>query len=207
MVSTRKKQHQHKKQLSQFNETLSDFVIGNNTSASAIENGTLEFQANSRLNNFGRVTERENSACHSQFGENIIDDKIGKAVDSAVMTVENWMHDAILTAMDNMVIPRVKMAVRSITESSRRGPNSVVQNPNHWVSLGILKTLRTPLMSASSRIDLNVHQDRNDETRNVENFEDGNFPALRLNYDRRAHNHHSQENHILQDFCRYLQEL
>ena len=41
------------------------------------------------------------------------------AVDSAVMTVENRMHDAILTAMDNVVISRVNLALRSITESSR----------------------------------------------------------------------------------------
>ena len=33
--------------------------------------------------------------------------------------------------------------------------------------------------SASSRMDLNVDQDRNDETRNVQNFENGDFLALR----------------------------
>ena len=36
-------------------------------------------------------------------------------------------------------------------------------------------------MSASNRIDLKVDQDRNDETRNVGIFEDGEFLALRLN--------------------------
>ena len=44
----------------------------------------------------------------------------------------------------------------------------------------------TPLMSASSRLHLNTNQDRNDETRNEENFKDGDFPALRPNCDRRA---------------------
>ena len=47
-------------------------------------------------------------------------------------------------------------------------------------------------MSASSRLHLNIDQDRNDETRDVENFEDGDFPALTHNYDRRAHTHHSR---------------
>ena len=42
MVSTRKKKHQHKSQLSQLNETLKDFVIGKNTKASEIGNETLE---------------------------------------------------------------------------------------------------------------------------------------------------------------------
>ena len=44
-------------------------------------------------------------------------------------------------------------------------------------------------MLAFSRLDLNVDQGRNDETRNVESFEDGDFPALRPNYERRVHAH------------------
>ena len=47
-------------------------------------------------------------------------------------------------------------------------------------------------MTASSRADLNIDQDRNDETRNVENFEEGDFPALRPKYDRQVHTHHMQ---------------
>ena len=45
------------------------------------------------------------------------------------------------------------------------------------------------LMSASSRLDLNIEQERNVETRNVGNFEEGDFPVLRPIYDRRAHAH------------------
>ena len=87
------------------------------------------------------------------------------------MDVQNRVHSAILTAMDNVVIPRVEMAVRSITESSGREPSSMVQNPDQRDFSG--NTENTPLMSASSWVDLNIDQDRNDETRNVENFEDG----------------------------------
>ena len=111
-----------------------------------------------------------------------------KLVDDDVMTVENCMHDEMLTALDNVIIPQVEMAVKSITESSRRGPISVVQNPDPRDFTG--NTENTPLMLVSSRLDLNVDQDRDDETRNVKNFKDGDFPALRPNYDRRAHAHH-----------------
>ena len=45
-------------------------------------------------------------------------------------------------------------------------------------------------MSASSRLDLDNELNRNDETRNNEVFEDGDFPALKPNYDRREHAHH-----------------
>ena len=46
-------------------------------------------------------------------------------------------------------------------------------------------------MTVSSGADLNIDQNRNDETRNVENFE-GDFPVLRPKYDRQVHTHHLQ---------------
>ena len=188
MVPTLKKNN-HKKQLSQLNETLNDFVIGNNTNVSAAGNESLEPQTNGRYSSFERIIEGENSACRNQVLENNNDDKIKRAVDNAVMTVENRMHDAILTAMNNGIIPRVEMAVRLITGSSGQGPSSVVQNPDRRYFTR--NTESTTLMSASNRLDLNVDQYRIGETRNVENFEDGDFPALRTNYDRRAHAHHT----------------
>ena len=132
------------------------------------------------------------------FIEKDSDDKIRKAIVIAVMTVRNRMHDAIWTAMDSLVKPGVEMAVSSITESSGRRPSSVVQNPYQTDLLGV--TQNTPLMSASSLIALNFDQDRNqdifDQTRNVENFEDGDFPALRPNYDRRTHAHRNSLLHV-----------
>ena len=151
MVSTRKKKNQHKKQLSQSNDTLNDFVIGNIIDASAVENETLESQTSSRLNNLRRITVGEDSECQNQVIENTIYDKIREAIESAVLTIENRIHDFILTAMDNVVIPRVEMAVRSITELSGRGSSSVVQNPGQRNFTG--NTVNTPLMSASSRVD------------------------------------------------------
>ena len=41
-------------------------------------------------------------------------------------------------------------------------------------------------MSVYSRLDLNADQERVDETRKVKHFEDGDFSALRPNYNRRA---------------------
>ena len=43
-VSTRKKKNHQKRQLIQLNETLNDFIFGNNTNASAIGNETVEPQ-------------------------------------------------------------------------------------------------------------------------------------------------------------------
>ena len=78
-----------------------------------------------------------------------------------------------------MVVPRVEIAMTSITSSPGHRPYSVVQNLDRRDFLG--NTDSTPLMLASSQLGLNTNQDRNDETRNEENFEDGDFPALRSN--------------------------
>ena len=46
-------------------------------------------------------------------------------------------------------------------------------------------------MTVSSRTDLNINQNRNDETHKIENFDNGDFTTLRFNYDRQTHSGHS----------------
>ena len=153
------------------------------------ESENLEQQTNGQSNDFKRV---DKSARQNQVIENNIDDEITRAVSSAVMTVENCMHDAILTAIYNVVIPRVEMAVKSNTGSTGHGTNSEVevQNPDQ---MDYLRNIRnTRLMSTSNQLDLDNELNRNDETRNNEDFGDCDFPALRPNYYRRAHAHHSR---------------
>ena len=121
----------------------------------------------------------EKSARQNQVMENNIDDQITRAVSSAVMTVENHMHDAILTAINNVVIPRVERAVKSITGSTGHGTNSELQNPDRRSFLGNIRI--TPLMLASNRLDLDNELNRKDETPNVV---DCPFLALKPNYTR-----------------------
>ena len=49
------------------------------------------------------------------------------------MAVEIRVRDAILTVLDKVVMPRAEVAVSSITESSERGPSSMVQDHDHKV--------------------------------------------------------------------------
>ena len=98
-------------------------------------------------------------------------DRIRYVIDNAVITVKNCMHDAISTAMNNLVIPRVEIAVRSITGWSGKGPKSIVQNPDRSDFTG--DTENTPLRSASKWFDLlNIEQDDIDETGDFDNSED-----------------------------------
>ena len=93
-----------------------------------------------------------------------------------------------------VICPRVDMAVKSITRSTGHGTNSEVQNPERRDFLGNIRN--TPLMFASSRMDLDNELNRNKETRDNEDFGDGDYPALRPNYDRRAHAHHSTSSSV-----------
>ena len=124
----------------------------------------------------------ENSTSYDQLIERNIADGIRKEVNSVVMAVEQRVHAAILTAMDNIVIPRVKMVEISIIESSERG--QIV-----WSKI-LTREISQGKYSTHDRVDLNIDQDRNDETGIGENSEDGDFPALRPNSDRQPHTHH-----------------
>ena len=125
---------------------------------------------------------------HNQvIGRNIAN-KIRKEIDCVVAAVENRAHDAILTAMDSVVIPRVEMAVKSMTGLSERGRNSVSRNPYHREFSGNMAI--RPLRAASSRMDSIINQDRNDETGNCDNFEDAELLALKSNYAGKTHTLH-----------------
>ena len=163
-------------------ETLNDFVIGNGTTVDFMRNEGSELEADGHHKNFVGIVD---SASQNQVIGSNTDDRIRNAVDSAVIAVKNCLYDVIFTAMNNVVIPRVEMPVRLITGSSGNGPNSLVQKPDRRDFMG--STENTPLRLASGRLDSDVKQYERNETRNIDNSEDGDCSATRLNYDRRAH--------------------
>ena len=178
MVSTRKKKGRSRRQFSRLGDTLNDFVNGNGDTVKTTESEALESQANGHHEDFEKIVD---SASPNQVILSNTEDRLGNAVDSAVFAVGNLMYDAILTAMNNVVIPRIEMAVRSITGSSGNGPNSIVQKPDRRHFTG--NTEYTPLRSASSRLDSNIEQDEIDETHEIDISDDGDFPATRIKYD------------------------
>ena len=186
MVSTRKMKGRNKKQFNPLKDTLNDFVIGNGNTVNTLEHEALESQTTGHHEHFERNID---SASQNLVIVNNFDDGIKNAVDSAVFVVENRMNHAILTAMNNVVFPRIEMAVRSITSSSENGPNSRFENPDRRDFTG--NTENSAVRSSPSRLDLNIEQDGTDETRDIDNSEDGDFPAKRFNYDRRAQAHHN----------------
>ena len=77
--------------------------------------------------------------------------RVRKELDSVVADVENQIHEVILTAVESVVLTKVEVAVRSITGSSRHGPNSVVLNTCHRDFCGNMED--APLVTATSLTD------------------------------------------------------
>ena len=198
MISTRKKKVQNEKQFGRLDDTWNDFIIGNGTTVNTVENEALESPSNGHHEDFAKIVD---SASQNQVIGTNTDERMRNTFDSAVMAVKNRMQDAILTAMIIVVIPPFTMAVRSITGSSGKGPNSIVQNPDRSDFTGNIED--TPLRSASSWLDLNIEQDEIDETPDIDNSEDGDFPETKFNYDRRAHAYHSCISARLSQLYRY----
>ena len=142
-------------QLGQINETFNNFVIGNGTNVNAVGNDSLEHRTNVFYNDSKRII---CNASQDQVIGNDIDDKISKTVDNAVVTAKNRMQNTILTAMNEIVIPLLEMAVRKIQRLSGHRPKSVVQKPVQRDFTGY--TENNPLMWASNRLDLNIDQKR-----------------------------------------------
>ena len=87
------------------------------------------------------------------------------------------MHDGILTAMNDVVLPRVEMAVRLITGLSGKGPNSIVQKPDRRKNTG--NNENTSLRSASSQLVLIIEKEEIDETCDIDNSKDGDFQVTK----------------------------
>ena len=97
------------------------------------------------------------------------------------MAVKDRVHGAFLTAKDLVVTPKFEKTARSNSGSSSRRTNSVVYKYDQRDNSDNAED--SPLMPASRRLDLNIDQETNIETHNIENFEYSIFPASRLSCD------------------------
>ena len=77
------------------------------TNTNAIENETLESQTKRLVKIFGGPTISENNIGQNEVIEKNNADKTTRDVDNAAMAVENQLYDAILAAMDSVLLPRV----------------------------------------------------------------------------------------------------
>ena len=177
MVSTRKKRQTNKKLLSQLDDFDQDMIIGNAASERQ-ENIVVNEGTNDRdfsVSNSSNNTAVNESAMNVETLERCFNERIDREMSNIVDTVEDRIQNAILTAIENIVAPKIELAIRSINASSGRDVTSVTENSERGERVGIdasfenasenNNTLRVPNVSNETRINIAVSELSVPETR------------------------------------------
>ena len=141
-----------------------DFTVGTSNKDSVVNGNAMSVKTLERC--FSERTDREMS--------NIVD------------TVEDRIQNAILTAIENIVAPKIELAIRSINSSSGRDATSVSANSERRERVGINASFE----NASRNNDTLDTSNVNDETRHNNPDEVSELSVPETHFDRQAHTHH-----------------
>ena len=189
MVSTRKKRKSNKKLLSQLDDFDQYMVIGNAASERQ-ENIVVNEGTNDR--DFTTGSSSNNSAVNGitmivKTLESCFNERIDREMSNIVDTVENRIQNAILTAIDNIIAPKIELAIRSINASSGRDATSVSANSERREHVGTNAHLEN---ASGNNTTLGV-SNVNDETRHNIPDEVSDLSVPETHFDRQAHAHHT----------------
>ena len=188
MVSTRKKRQSNKRLLSQLDDFDQDMIIGNTTSerqeSVVVNEGTNDQDFTVGTSNVSS-TVNEN-ALNVKTLERCFNERIDREMNNIVDTVEDRIQNALLTAIDNIVAPKIELAIRSINASSGRDVTSVSANSERREHVGINASFEKASENNNTLGVTNI----NDESRR--NFQDeiseSSVPGTQ--FDRQSHTHH-----------------
>ena len=139
MVSTRKKRQSNKRLLSQLDDFDQDMIIGNAVSERQ-DNAVVNMGTNDRdftVSNSSNNTAVNENAMNVKTLERRFNERIDREMSNIVDTVEDRIQNAILTAIENIVAPKIELAIRSINASSGRDVTSVTANSERGERVGI----------------------------------------------------------------------
>ncbi len=189
MVSTRKKRQSNKRLLSQLDDFEQDVFIGNAASKRqenvAVNEGTndQEFTVGTSYDS----STVNGNAMSVKTLERCFNERIDREMNNIVDTVEDRIQNAILTAIDNIIVPKIELAIGSVNASWGRDVTSVTANSERGERVGINasfenasennNTLRVPNVSDETRLNIP------DEVSEL------SVPETR--FDRQPHTHHS----------------
>ena len=189
MVSTRKKRQSSKRLLSQLDDFDQDMIIGNAVSERQ-ENTVGNEGTNDRdftVSNSGNSTAINESAVNVKTFERCFNERIDREMSNIVDTVEDRFHNSILAAIDNLVAPKIELAIRSINAYSGRDVTSVSVNSERRERVGINASFE----NASRNNDTLDVSNVNDETRHNIPDEVSELSVPETRFDRQAHTHHN----------------
>ena len=163
MVSTRKKRQSNKRLLNQLDDFDQDMIIGNTASERqenvVVNEGTNDQDFTAGTSNVSSIVNE--NALNVKTLERCFNEKIDREMSNIVDTVEDRIQNAILTAIDNIVAPKIELAIRSINASSGRDVTSVSANSERREHMGI----NAPIENASENNNTLGVTNVNDETR------------------------------------------
>ena len=188
MVSTRKKRQSNKRLLSQLDDFEQDVFIGNAGSKRqenvAVNEGTND-QEFTIGTSYSSTTVNEN-AMNVKTLERCFNERIDREMSNIVDTVEDRIQNAILTAIENIVAPKIELAIRSINASSGRDVTSVTANSERGERVGINASFENASENNNTLRVPNV----SDETRLNIPDEVSELSVSETRFDRQPHTHH-----------------
>ena len=190
MVSTRKNRQPNKRLLSQLDDFEQDMVIDNATSERQ-----ESFVANEGTNDqdFTVGTSHTNSinnenALNVKTLERCFNERIDREMNNIVDTVEDRIQNANLIAIDNIIAPKIELAIKSVKASSGRDTTSVSANSERREHTGINALFENAPENNNNTLGVaNI----NDETRR--NFQDevSGSPVQGTQFGLRSPAHHT----------------
>ena len=190
MISTRKKRQSSRRFLSQLDGFDQDMIIGNATSEGQenvmVKKGTndRDFTVSTSSNN----TAVNESTVNVKTLERCFNERIDREMSNIVDTVEDRIQNAILTTIDNIVAPKIELAIRSKNAFSGRDVTSVTVNSECGEHVGINASFE----NASGNNNTLGVSNRNDETRHNIPDEVSELSVPETHFDRQAHTHHTR---------------
>ena len=188
MVSTRKKRQSSRRLLKQLDDFDRDMNIGN-ASSERQENAVVNEGTNDR--DFTVGTSNNDSVINGNAMsvktlEKCFNENIDREMINIVDTVEDRIQNAILTAIDNIVTPKIELAIKSINASSGRDATSVSVNSERKEHVGINASFENASGNNNTLGVSNV----NDETRHSIPDEESGLSVPETHFDRKPHTHH-----------------
>ena len=188
MVSTLEKRQSNKKLLSQLDDFDRDMVIGNAASERQ-ENIVVNEVTNDQDFTVGTSNDSSivnGNAMKVKILQRCFNERIDKEMSKIVDRVEDRIQNAILTTIDNIVTPKIVLAIRSINASSGRDVTSVSANSERREHVGI----NTSFENASENNNTLGVLNKNDETRHNISDEVSGLSVPETRFDRQPHTHH-----------------
>ena len=188
MVSTRKKRQSNKRLLSQLDDFDQDMIIGN-TASERQENIVVNEGINDQdftvgTSNVSPVVNE--NAMNVKNLERCFNERIDREMNNIVDTVEDRIQNAILAAIDNIVAPKIELAIRSLNASSGQDVTRVSANSERREHTGINASFENASENNNTIGITNI----NDEARR--NSQDGvsELSVPGTQFDRQLHIHH-----------------